>query len=137
MKRTYHGSCHCKAVTFEADIDLSNGTNKCNCTFCWKQRMWNAGQLDPQDFRIVSAKAVWATTPNQATGVKVTIGSARHAGLQPIATVALTRWAVHFSRFTCQHWTTCRRLTLLLAPVHFMDGLHDNWQSPPFEARHL
>jgi len=26
---------------------------------------------------------------------------------------------------------------LVSAPVHFMDGLHDNWQSPPVEARHL
>ena len=56
MKRTYHGSCHCKAVTFEADIDLDRGTAKCNCTFCWKQRMWNAGQLQPGDLRVLSGE---------------------------------------------------------------------------------
>jgi hypothetical protein len=26
---------------------------------------------------------------------------------------------------------------LVAAPVHYMDGLHDNWRNPPEEIRHL
>lgn len=36
MKHTYHGSCHCKAIVFTAELDFDDGIRKCNCTFCRK-----------------------------------------------------------------------------------------------------
>ena len=34
--QTYHGSCHCGAVTFEVDTDLAH-LDECNCSICAKK----------------------------------------------------------------------------------------------------
>ena len=55
MKKTYHGSCRCKKIQYEVDLDLAEGTGKCNCTYCWKLRWWGA-KAQPNAFRLISGQ---------------------------------------------------------------------------------
>lgn len=137
MKRTYHGSCHCKAVTFEADIDLTQGTGKCNCTFCWKQRMWTAGGLQAQDFRLLSGEEVlgdYSQSGEWGEGhhrfcLKCGTATHGHGTIEEMGGAFLTVRLPALDDLPIGD--------LVDAPLTYMDGLHDNWQNAPEETRHL
>jgi hypothetical protein len=57
--KTYAGSCHCGAVKYQADVDLSTGTLRCNCSLCKKSRAWFAF-VTPDHFRLEKGEGAMA-----------------------------------------------------------------------------
>lgn len=134
-KRTYRGSCVCKRVQFEADIDLSKGTGKCNCTGCWKRRWWSV-QVPVADFR---ARGGEQELSDYRPGAEVGHGGfCKHCGARPYCFVDAAEW--NNGAYVSVNVAALDDLDpaeLLAAPVTYFDGLHDNWWNPPAETRHL
>jgi hypothetical protein len=137
VKKTYRGSCHCKAVTFEVDLDWSRGTGKCNCTFCWKQRMWKTAPLPPADFRLLTGGNVLGDyAPATDRGEQ----HHRFCLRCGIATHNDGTMAMLGGPFVMVHVAALDDLSpevLLAAPLRFADGLHDAWHNTPAENLHL
>lgn len=53
--RTYRGSCHCGVVSFEADLDLTQPSFRCNCSICRRTRFW-AAVARPEGFRLLTGQ---------------------------------------------------------------------------------
>ncbi len=56
MKKTYSGSCHCGAVRFEADIDLSEARSNATAPAAPKSRNWLA-VVKPEAFRLLAGES--------------------------------------------------------------------------------
>lgn len=56
---TYHGSCHCGAVRFEVDAEITRVT-ECNCSICRKKGILHH-RVAPECFRLVRGAAALGT----------------------------------------------------------------------------
>lgn len=133
--KTYQGSCQCRRVRFEADIDLSQGTGKCNCTSCWKRRWWSV-KVKPEHFRSKEGETeLTGYKPGSATGHR---GFCKHCGVTPYNWVDAAEWNDgEYVSVNVACLDDLEPAELMAAPVTYMDGRADNWWSPPAETRHL
>ena len=134
MKKTYTGSCHCGAVQFEADIDLSAGTNKCNCSICTKTRNWNA-IIKPDVFRLKAGED--ALSDYQFGSKSMHHLFCRHCGVRSFARGYAEVIGGDYIGIQLAALDNVDPQELISAPIRYADGRNNHWEVAPHEIRHL
>ncbi len=134
--KTYHGSCFCGAVAFEADGDLAEGTMRCDCSFCRKMRYWEMRLPDPDGLRITRGADVLAETPRKDDA------DLHHVfcpccGTRLWTTGDIGAMGGRIAQVCVSALDDVPEEELVAAPVWYADGARDDWWSEAAETRHL
>jgi hypothetical protein len=133
MKQTYSGGCHCGAVRYEVDMDLSQGTLKCNCSICSKARAWLAA-VDGADFRLLSGTD--ALSEYQFGAKQIHHLFCKHCSIKSFARGSGPD-GKEFVAVVVSCLENVPDSELAALAVIYVDGRNDDFQSPPAETRHL
>jgi hypothetical protein len=136
MNKTYHGSCHCGAVRFECEMDLAQGTSKCNCSMCTKTRFWKT-LVKADAFRLLKGED--ALTEYQFGSRAIHHRFCSRCGVKPFGFVHLDLPDLRGDYYAVNVAALDDATTdeLAKAPVSYEDGRNNHWESPPAETRYL
>lgn len=133
MLKTYQGSCHCGAVKFEADLDLSQSSFRCNCSICRRNRFWPAVAM-PENFRLLQGEDeltqyLFNTKKNHHYFCK-------HCGVRAFGVGTETPVGKMYGvNIGCLEGITEEELAQI--PITYTDGMHDHWDTRPEFFSHL
>lgn len=133
MLKTFHGSCHCGVVQFEADLDLTQSTYRCNCSICRRTRFWPAAAKEDA-FRLLAGESeltqyLFNTKKNQHYFCK-------HCGVRAFGIGTETPIGKMYGvNLGCLNDVTDEELSR--APITYVDGRSGAWQNAPEFFAHL
>jgi hypothetical protein len=125
--RTYQGACVCGAVRFEADLDLSAGTIRCNCTLCAKTGLWSA-HVKPEHFRLLAGEE--SLIDFQRNGRFAHFLFCKHCGARPFSR-GDAPWMG--GAYVAVNVPCLEDADLGGLLVRHFDGRHDRWDNPRIE----
>ncbi|MGA0606054.1 GFA family protein [Phenylobacterium sp. VNQ135] len=134
MLKTFHGSCHCGAVKFQAEIDLAAGTGKCNCSICTKTRAWNVS-IKPDAFRLLQGED--ALSDYEFGTHQVHHLFCRTCGVRPFGRGHIAEMGGDFVAINLGALDDADPAELAEAPVRYSNGRDNAWWDAPAETRHL
>lgn len=134
---TFLGSCHCGAVRFEADLDLAEGSNRCNCSYCAKARAWFAFVKGAERFRLLDGASAteYRWTPPGRPAPHLRFSFCRTCGIRTFARGELEALG---GVFHAVHVPTLALTQEQLArlPIRYLDGRAGRYdQAPPHPER--
>jgi hypothetical protein len=133
MIKTYSGGCHCGAVHYEVDLDLNQGTVKCNCSICSKARAWLVG-VDPASFRLLKGED--ALSEYQFGPKRIRHLFCRTCGIKSFGRGRMPDGSEMVAvLLSCLENVTDAELAA--APVVFVNGRQDDFTSAPEITAHL
>jgi hypothetical protein len=136
--KTHSGSCHCGAVRFQADIDLSQGTNRCNCSICAKARAWFVF-VKADRFRLIAgddALADYQWTPPDRPHPHLHYRFCRICGIRVFAQGNLESLGGDFYAVAVTSLDDADP-DELASSIRYLDGRHDRYYRTPEDIRLL
>jgi hypothetical protein len=138
--KTYSGSCHCGAVRFEADLDLGAGSNRCNCSLCFKSRAWFVFVRGAEHFRLLegaSSLREYRWTPPGRSEAFLTYAFCSHCGIRLYGRGELPQLGGTFHALHVPTLDDATADELALSPLRYVDGRNGHFDRPPEDVRLL
>ncbi len=146
-KETVKGSCHCGKVKFQARVDFSKGTSRCNCSYCQKNRYWGL-HVEPSEFNLLSGKDSLQSYSksrrdlpfdmDRELGVyENDLSFCKTCGLHAFNIGNIPEIGGRYVSINVACLDDVDFKKIMSSPLQYMDGKNDDWFNVPSITEHL